>query len=76
MNEKIKKIWHIYKFIFTVSFIAFNIIIACIITFLYFFFGIDKNLFTLDRIFSTEILILLTAITYGFLYLLRVEFDE
>lgn len=76
MNDNIKEKLNIYKFIFTVSFIAFNIIIACIITFLYFFFGIDKNLFTLERIFSTEILILLIAIIYSFLYLLRVEFDE
>lgn len=51
MKDGVYKLWFIYKFVFVFSFIAFNITIAGIITFLYFFFGIDKNSFTFERIF-------------------------
>ena len=51
MKNIINKLWFIYKFVFVFSFIGFNITIAGIITFLYFFFGIDKNSFTFERIF-------------------------
>ena len=76
MKNIINKLWFIYKFVFVFSFIGFNITIAGIITFLYFFFGIDENSFTFDRIFSTELSILLMSTLFGFAYLLKSNFEE
>lgn len=76
MKNIINKLWFIYKFVFVFSFIGFNIVIAGIITFLYFFFGIDENSFTFDRIFLTELSILLMSTLFGFAYLLKSNFEE
>lgn len=76
MKNIINKLWFIYKFVFVFSFISFNIAIAVIITFLYFFFGIDENSFTFDRIFLTELSILLMSTLFGFAYLLKSNFEE
>lgn len=76
MKNIINKLWFIYKFVFVFSFIGFNITIAGIITFLYFFFGIDKNSFTFERIFLTELSILLMSTLFGFAYLLKSNFEE
>lgn len=76
MKNIINKLWFIYKFVFVFSFIGFNITIAGIITFLYFFFAIDKNSFTFERIFLTELSILLMSTLFGFAYLLKSNFEE
>lgn len=76
MKNIINKLWFIYKFVFVFSFIGFNIAIAGTIIFLYFFFGIDKNSFTFERIFSTELSILLMSTLFSFAYLLKSNFDE
>lgn len=76
MKNIINKLRFIYKFVFVFSFIGFNIAIAGTIIFLYFFFGIDKNSFTFERIFSTELSILLMSTLFSFAYLLKSNFDE
>lgn len=72
MNDNIKEKLNIYKFVLVFSFIAFNIAFACTIIFFYLFFGIDENSFTFDRIFTTEMSILLMSIIFGFAYMLKI----
>jgi len=76
MKNIINKLWFIYKFVFVFSFIAFNIAFAGTIIFFYLFFGIDGNLFTFERIFLTELSILLMSTLFSFAYLLKSNFDE
>lgn len=72
MKDSVYKLWFIYKFVFVFSFIAFNIAFAGTIIFFYLFFGIDENSFTFDRIFTTEMSILLMSIIFGFAYMLKI----
>ena len=73
MNDNIKEKLNIYKFVLVFSFIAFNISFACTIIFFYLFFGIDENSFTFDRIFTTEMSILLMSVVFGFCYMLKTD---
>lgn len=73
MNDDIKEKLNIYKFVFVFLFIAFNIAFAGTIIFFYLFFGIDENSFTFDRIFTTEMSILLMSVVFGFCYMLKID---